>query len=132
MELLKKFVSTPPATPLALPQTHHGAVVPELDRDVRSRLARGVRQILIHWKGVPATSVTWEDIEGFLDRYPSFQLEDELLVEGADVMWGRHYQRRSKPDMVQPHAQAHAHQATRIKGWKIGKNLARKILIRRE
>ncbi|KAG2629129.1 hypothetical protein PVAP13_3KG410904 [Panicum virgatum] len=36
-------------------------------------------------------------LDGFADRYPSFQLEDELLVEGwRDVMWGRQYQRHSR------------------------------------
>jgi hypothetical protein len=30
-----------------------------------------------------------EDIVNFIDRYPSFQLKDELLVKvGRDVMWG--------------------------------------------
>jgi hypothetical protein len=50
---------------------------------VRTRLARGVRQVLIHFKGEPATSATWEDVDSFLDKYPAFQLEDELLVEGG-------------------------------------------------
>jgi hypothetical protein len=64
---------------------------------VRTRLARGVRQVLIHWKGEPATSATWEDVDSFLDKYPAFQLEDELLVEGGrDVMWGRAYSRRRR------------------------------------
>ena len=49
-----------------------------------------MRQILIHWKGELASSATWEDLDSFRERYPSFQLEDELLVEGGrDVMWGR-------------------------------------------
>ena len=40
---------------------------------------------------------TWEDIDSFTERYPAFQLEDELLVEGGgDVMWGRHYARRER------------------------------------
>jgi hypothetical protein len=37
----------------------------------------------------PTTSATWEDIDSFIDRSPTFQLEDELLVKGGgDVMWG--------------------------------------------
>lgn len=48
------------------------------------RLTRGVRQALIQWKGEPATSATWEDVDTFMDRYPTFQLEDELLVEGGE------------------------------------------------
>jgi hypothetical protein len=87
VRLLKKFVGTPPANPPALPQIHNGDAVPEPDHVVRSRLARGVRQLLVHWKGEPATSTTWEDADSFIERYPSFQLEDELLIEGGrDVM----------------------------------------------
>jgi hypothetical protein len=90
-------VGTPPAAPPALPPTHHGATQPVPERATRTRLARGVRQVLVHWQGEPAASATWEDVDNFIDRYPSFQLEDELLVEGGrDVMWGRQYQRRPR------------------------------------
>ena len=93
--LLKKFVGTPPAIPPALPPMHHGATQPVPERASRTRLARGVRQVLIHWQGEPSASVTWEDIDSFTERYPNFQLEDELLVEGGrDVMWGQQYSRR--------------------------------------
>ena len=56
----------------------------EPERAVRARLARGVRQILIHWKGKPASAATWEDLDSFRERHPSFQLEDKLLVEGGE------------------------------------------------
>jgi hypothetical protein len=103
--LLKPFVGTPPPAPSALPSIHNGAAVPEPERVLRSRLARGVRQLLVHWKGEPAVLATWEDADSFIDRYPLFQLEDELLVEGGgerDVMWGRHYQRRSRTQAPDP------------------------------
>jgi hypothetical protein len=41
--LLKKFHGPPPGAPPALPPLHHGAIAPEPERAVRSRLARGVR-----------------------------------------------------------------------------------------
>jgi hypothetical protein len=95
--LLKRFVGVPPESPPALPPVHHGAVVLEPEQAVRARLARGVRQVLIRWKGEPPSAATWEDVDSFIDKYPDFQLEDELLVEGGrDVMWGRHYQRRGR------------------------------------
>jgi hypothetical protein len=98
--LLKPFVGTPPP---ALPQIHNGTAVPEPEHVLRSRLARGVRQLLVHWKGEPAVSATWEDADSFINRYPHFQLEDEQLVEGGrDVMWGRHYQRRSRTQAQDP------------------------------
>lgn len=79
--LLKKFVGDPPAAPPPLPAIHNGAAVPEPERAVRTRLARSVCQVFIHWKGETAASATWEDVDSFLDKYPVFQLEDELLVE---------------------------------------------------
>jgi hypothetical protein len=58
-------------------------------------MARGVRQVLIHWKGQSAASATWEDLDSFRDKYPDCQFEDELDLEGGrDVMWGRTYSRR--------------------------------------
>jgi len=68
VRLLKKFVGTPPDAPPPLPPVHHGAAVPEPERAVRARLARGVRQILIHWKGEPASAATWEDLDSFRER----------------------------------------------------------------
>jgi len=39
--------------------------------------------------------VTWEDVADFSGKFPQFQLEDELNVEGwRDVMYGRTYRRR--------------------------------------
>jgi hypothetical protein len=95
--LLKKFVGTPPASPPALSPTHNGASQPVPERATHTRLARGIRQVLVHWQGEPAASATWEDLDSFQARYPTFQLEDKLLVEGGrDVMWGCHYSRRPR------------------------------------
>jgi len=39
----------------------------------------------------------WEDVDAFTAKYPNFQLEDELLLDGGrDVMWGRTYARRAR------------------------------------
>jgi hypothetical protein len=95
--LLKKLQGTPPADPPALPPLHHGAVVPELARVVRYRLARGVRQVLVEWKGESAASATWEDVEPFCAKYPAFQLEDELVLEvERDAMIRRTYSRQRR------------------------------------
>jgi transcriptional regulator GlxA family with amidase domain len=40
---------------------------------------------------------TWEDLDTFREQFPSFQLEDELLLEeGRDVMCGWTYARRRR------------------------------------
>ena len=104
--LLKKFFGTPPTAPPGLPPIHNGAAVPEPEPVTRARLARGVRQLLVHWKGEAASSATWEDLDSFVERYPAFQLEDELLVEGGgrDVMWGTSYRRGPRGQEQQPSA----------------------------
>jgi hypothetical protein len=45
--MLKEFQGPTAATPPPLPPMHHGAVAPEPERAVRSRLAREVRQVLV-------------------------------------------------------------------------------------
>ena len=95
--LLKKWAGLPSAAPPPLPAIHNGATVPEPDSVVRTRLARGVRQVLVRWKGEPASSATWEDWDSFGARFPAFQLGDELVQEeGRDVMYGRTYTRRRR------------------------------------
>jgi hypothetical protein len=95
--LLKKWVGAPPSSIPELPKLLLGAVVPEPERVVRSRLARGVKEVLVRWKGQPASAATWEDWDEFIAKHPSFQLEDELTVEGGrDVMWGLPYTRRRR------------------------------------
>jgi hypothetical protein len=54
--LLKKHVGPLPVEPPMLPPLHNGAVVPQPERAVKARLARGVRQILVRWKGESAAS----------------------------------------------------------------------------
>jgi hypothetical protein len=51
---------------------HHGVIAPEPERAIRSRLAHGVLQVLVQWKGELATSTTREDIELFRIKYSEF------------------------------------------------------------
>jgi len=70
---------------------------PEPERAVRYRLARGVHQVLIQWKGTSAASATWEDVAPFRTKFPQFQLEDELALDGeGDVMFKQVYTRRHR------------------------------------
>ena len=72
-------------------------MAPEPLRVERARLVRGVRQLLVQWRGEPAESATWEDLDIFREQYPTFQLEGELdFEEGRDVMYGQAYTRRRR------------------------------------
>ena len=72
-------------------------MVVEPEAVLRGRLARGQREVLVRWKGAPTAETSWVALDEFRERFPHFQLEDELLLQGGrDVMWGRIYGRRKR------------------------------------
>jgi hypothetical protein len=84
--LLKPFHGTPTEQPPGLPPVQHGRVLSEPDRVLQRRLARGRRQLLVRWKGAPASETAWVDLEDFVQQYPAFQLADELLLQGGAML----------------------------------------------
>ena len=42
--------------------------------------------MLVHWCDKQTSSATWEDLDDFRSRFPDFQLEDELDLEGGGEM----------------------------------------------
>ena len=80
-----------------LPPIQHGRVVVEPAEVLCGRLARGRRELLVRWKGAPASETSWVELEEFKSQFPAFQLEDELLLQGGrDVMWGIQFSRRNR------------------------------------
>jgi hypothetical protein len=78
----------------------------------KSRLARGRHELLVQWKGQAAADASWMALDEFRSLFPSFQLEDELIVQGRrDVMWGLKYERRGRKHGRQPAATNQAPQA---------------------
>lgn len=69
--LLKKFHGQSPNSPPSLPDLHHGRVVPAPEAVRQARLAHGVWQVLVHWRGQPASEATWEDVSSFKRCYPA-------------------------------------------------------------
>jgi transcriptional regulator GlxA family with amidase domain len=58
---------------------------------------QGHAQVLVQRKDQSSSAASWEDVDQFQQRYPDFQLEDKLFLEGgSDVMWGRTYGRRQR------------------------------------
>jgi hypothetical protein len=70
--LLKPFKGEPPTETSSLPPVHHSRACAEPETVLRGRLARGRRELLVQWKGLPAAGATWTDRAEFQRLYPSF------------------------------------------------------------
>jgi len=49
----------------------------------RARFQKGAWDILDKWQGMPADNATWELRQSSVERYPDFQLKDELFSEAG-------------------------------------------------
>jgi hypothetical protein len=87
--LLKPFRGTPPAATPPLPPLHNGRLLLQPERVLGSSQCRGSWHVLIQWAGLPTSEATWEDREAFQASFPSFQLEDELLSKGGEMLCTR-------------------------------------------
>jgi hypothetical protein len=66
--------------PRTLPPLRHGCTCLEPLSIVQSRLAHGKHNVLVQWKGLLVIESSWVLLDEFMQLYPSFQLEDELIV----------------------------------------------------
>jgi hypothetical protein len=97
VSLLKPYHGTTPTGPGVLPPTRHGRAIPQPAEVIKGRLARGVHELLVHWTGQAAADATWVELGTFKRDFPSFQLEDELVLQGGrDVMTRIPYRRRGQ------------------------------------
>jgi len=56
--------------------------------------------VLVQWKGAKAASASWVPLHEFRRLFPSYQLADELLLQGGEMLWSAKYtnaDRRSRP-----------------------------------
>jgi hypothetical protein len=86
--ILKKFCGELPSELDNFPVIWHGRAFPETDAVLKSRLSRGIHELLAAWKGQAAANTTWMDLEEFRRLYPTFQLKDELLVQWGEMSCG--------------------------------------------
>jgi hypothetical protein len=84
--LLKPHKGAAPLAPGALPPTLHGRACPQPAEVIKGRLARGIQELLVRWEGQNAANATWVDLPTFQAQFPSFQLEDALVVNGGRVV----------------------------------------------
>jgi hypothetical protein len=90
--LLKPYHGTTSTGPGVLPPTRHGRAIPQPAEVIKGRLARGVLELLVRWTGQATANATWVELGTFKRDFPSFQLEDELVLQGGrDVMTGIPY-----------------------------------------
>ena len=76
---------------------HHDRACPQPAEVITGRLVRGIQELLVRWEGQSAADTTWVSLEDFKKLFPSFQLEDELIVQGGrDVITGIQYLRRPR------------------------------------
>ena len=80
-----------------LENMHKTPYTSNTDHALRAQLYHGVWCVLIKWHSLPDEDATWEPLQEFQDHYPTFQLDDELFVEGGrDVMTGITYTSRRR------------------------------------
>jgi hypothetical protein len=95
--VLKPFQGEPPVDTPLLPPTQHGRLLSSPERVLRAERRQGVWHVLVCWAGLPAEAATWEPLPAFRAAHPSFQLEDELFVEGGRIVTpGNVFYRKNK------------------------------------
>jgi transposase InsO family protein len=95
--VLKPFQGEPPVDTPLLPPTQHGRLLSSPERVLRAERRQGVWHVLVCWAGLPEAAATWEPLPAFRAAHPSFQLEDELFVEGGRIVTsGNVFYRKNK------------------------------------
>jgi len=78
VELLKKFVGTPPTELVPGHCSWTDRTYTAACHSCSSN--RGVWELLIHWTGSDPAETTWESLPSFVATYPAFELEDALFL----------------------------------------------------
>jgi hypothetical protein len=76
---------------------------------------QAVTQLLVHWKGKVPEEATWEDLILFKSQFPSFNLEDKVVVEGGGI------------DRIGPHDQLVNNSVKGPKQWMVYSRKGRKV-----
>lgn len=75
--------------PLPLMSSEQGPVpLPQTVLQSRTILRNDqpVKQVLVHWEGMPESAATWEDWLPLARDYPFLNLEDKVIVNGGSVV----------------------------------------------
>ncbi|KAF2282527.1 hypothetical protein GH714_043698 [Hevea brasiliensis] len=66
----------------SLPILSKGEMHPSPQAVIDSRILKGQPQVLVHWEGLSPAEASWEAVNSFRSRYPSFVLEDKHNFNG--------------------------------------------------
>lgn len=58
-----------------------GKALPNPKVVLRSRINRGIRELLIQWEVYTTEDKTWKRFDQFPETYPGFELKDKLNTE---------------------------------------------------
>ncbi|XP_068662933.1 uncharacterized protein [Aristolochia californica] len=87
VSLLKPHTGSSPTSTLFLPLVDNGDVFLTPAAVLRARLINDQWGILIQWMDTEPKAATWEHVDIFKQVYPTFELEDNLFLQGeADVV----------------------------------------------
>jgi hypothetical protein len=87
VSLLKPYRGAPPSSPPALPELHHGRVIPSTRQVLKACLSRGIREVLVQWAGLRDSDASGEPLWNFREQFPLFQPEDDC--QGGERCHGR-------------------------------------------
>ncbi|XP_068639445.1 uncharacterized protein [Aristolochia californica] len=86
VSLLKPFKGPPPSAIPSLPPMDNGQVILTSAMVFCAHHFNDQWEILVHWKDTKKEDATWQQLANFEQIYPSYELEDKLLLHGrADV-----------------------------------------------
>jgi hypothetical protein len=83
--LLKRYHGAMTTGPGVLLPIHHGRACPQLIENIKGWLAHGCQELLIWGSGQSDVDATWVELKKFKKTFPSYQLEDALVVQGGEM-----------------------------------------------
>ena len=90
VSLLKSYKGDGSVEPMSLPQhviNIHPVLEPQhvLQERVILRHNKPIQQMLVQWQHMARNKATWEDVAKLKEKFPNFNLKDEVAVNGGSI-----------------------------------------------